>query len=55
MDMKRITILLSALLAIAGLASCEKFLDKSPDMGLSETDVYKDYNSMRGFMDGAYS
>ena len=30
-------------------------LDKSPDMGLSEDDVYKDYASMRGFMDRAYN
>ena len=24
-------------------SGCEDFLDKSPDMGLSEDDVYKDY------------
>ena len=30
-------------------SGCEDFLDKSPDMGLSEDDVYKDYTSMRGF------
>ena len=35
--------------------SCEDFLDKSPDQGLNEEDVYKDYNSIRGFMDEAYS
>lgn len=36
-------------------AACEDFLDKSPDMGLSEEDVYKDYTSIRGFMDRAYN
>ena len=36
-------------------SGCEDFLDKSPDMGLSEDDVYKDYTSMRGFMDRAYN
>ena len=35
--------------------SCEDFLDKSPDMGLSEGDVYKDYASIRGFMDRSYN
>lgn len=35
--------------------SCEDFLDKSPDMGLSEDDVYKDYASIRGFMDRSYN
>ena len=31
--------------------SCEDYLDRSPDDGLSEDDVYKDYNSLLGFMD----
>ena len=54
--MKRLTIILSVLLISVGcLTSCEDFLDKSPDMGLSESDVYKDYNSFRGFLDGAYA
>lgn len=35
--------------------SCEDFLDKSPDMGLVESDVYKSYESIRGYMDRAYS
>lgn len=36
-------------------SSCEDFLDKSPDLGLSEEDVYKNYNSITGFLDYAYS
>lgn len=35
-------------------SSCEDFLDKSPDMGLSDSTVYKDYNSIRGLLDGCY-
>jgi hypothetical protein len=31
--------------------SCEDYLDRSPNDGLSESDVYKDYNSLSGFMD----
>ncbi|MDR3119671.1 MAG: RagB/SusD family nutrient uptake outer membrane protein, partial [Mediterranea sp.] len=31
--------------------SCEDYLDRSPDDGLSEEDMYKDYNSLLGFMD----
>lgn len=34
--------------------SCEDFLDKSPEMGISEEDVYRDYYSIRGFLDEAY-
>ena len=33
------------------IGSCEDYLDRSPDDGLSEDDVYKDYSSLLGFMD----
>lgn len=36
-------------------AGCESFLDKSPDMGLSEKDVYKDYAAIRGLLDVCYT
>ena len=36
------------------LTSCEEFLDKSPDLGLSEEDVYKNYESIRGYLDTCY-
>lgn len=53
--MKRVLyILTSGLLALALATSCEKFLDKSPSMGLSEDDVYKNYETFRGFLDKAY-
>jgi hypothetical protein len=44
-----------SLLAAALLGtSCESYLDKSPDMGLSEEDIFRDYNSIRGFLDQTY-
>ena len=42
---------ISILSACLLLCSCEKYLDRSPDMGLTEDDIYKDYNSLRGFLD----
>ena len=44
------------LLAVAsfGFSSCEDYLDKSPDLGLDETAIYKDYMSIRGFLDTVY-
>ena len=42
------------LTSFALLVSCEDFLDKSPDMGLDENDIYRDFSTMRGFMDKAY-
>ena len=33
------------------VGSCEDYLDRSPDDGLSEDDVYKDYSSLLGFME----
>ncbi|MDR1810511.1 MAG: RagB/SusD family nutrient uptake outer membrane protein [Prevotella sp.] len=55
--MKRIeyTIWLLSLFTLLTFNSCESFLDKSPDMGLAEEDIYKDYNSITGFLDYAYS
>lgn len=34
--------------------SCEDFLDKSPDMGLTEQDVFSKYESARGYLDNTY-
>lgn len=53
--MKRLfNILTFGLLVMALVTSCEKFLDKSPDMGLSEDDVYKNYETFRGYLDKSY-
>lgn len=55
MKIKNILIGVSYVFLLCLHTSCEDFLDKSPDMGLSEDDVYKNYASMRGFMDRAYN
>lgn len=49
-----ISVRICAVLLLLSYTSCEDFLDKSPDMGLSEEDIYKDQASIRGFMDRAY-
>ncbi|MBA9078627.1 RagB/SusD family nutrient uptake outer membrane protein [Rufibacter quisquiliarum] len=33
---------------------CEDYLDKSPDLGISEGDIFSDYNSIRGYLDNCY-
>ena len=55
MKIKNIIVGILTLGILNVVSGCEDFLDKSPDMGLSEDDVYKDYASMRGFMDRAYN
>lgn len=55
MKIKKIIVGILALGILNVFSGCEDFLDKSPNMGLSEDDVYKDYASMRGFMDRAYN
>ena len=34
---------------------CEDFLDRSPDMGVMEEDVFSDYYSLRGYLDNTYN
>ena len=46
-------ILLLAAVAVSGTA-CEEYLDKSPDMGLDESVIYKNYESIRGYIDRCY-
>ncbi len=45
---------LIGLLLLFLFPSCESYLDIDPNMGISEEDVYKDYASIRGFMDKMY-
>ena len=53
--MKKILIYLFAALSLAcGLSSCEKYLDKHPDLGLDESDIYKNYQSILGYLDECY-
>jgi len=51
--MKKNKLILYSLAAFVLLlnSGCEKFLDKSPDMGADEDAIYKDYNSITGFID----
>ena len=43
--------LLGSLMVLPG---CEKFLDKSPDLGLDESAIYQNYESIRGALDECY-
>lgn len=36
-------------------SACEAYLDKAPNIGLSETDVYKNYTTMLGYLDQIYT
>lgn len=42
-------------LTIFLVTSCEDFLDRSPDMGLTDEQVYKDYTSIRAYLDNCYT
>lgn len=44
-----------AVFALVSVSSCESFLDKSPDLGLSEDDIVKDFKSIQGFLDVCYT
>jgi hypothetical protein len=39
---------------VMSLSSCEAYLDKSPDMGLTEEVIYSNYDAFRGFFENAY-
>lgn len=47
--------ILSITLLFITLTSCEDYLEKSPDLGLTEDDVFQEYESARGFLDQNYS
>ncbi|MBD0402832.1 RagB/SusD family nutrient uptake outer membrane protein [Flammeovirga sp. EKP202] len=49
--MKRFIILLLAI----GFLSCERFLDRSPDQGVTESEVFTNYESYRAFNDKLYA
>ena len=52
---KTILHIFTALALLCGMSSCEAYLDKSPDLGLDESDIYKNYESILGFLDECYS
>ncbi|GGZ13169.1 carbohydrate-binding protein [Echinicola pacifica] len=39
---------------LLGLFSCEDYLDVSPDFGITEEDVFSEYESARGYLDNCY-
>lgn len=47
--------ILVAMALIVGTTGCEDYLDKSPDMGLSEQDIYRDYTSIMAYLDNTYT
>ncbi|MCM1501790.1 MAG: RagB/SusD family nutrient uptake outer membrane protein [Bacteroidales bacterium] len=51
---KTIRTIFLAISAVLSATACEKFLDKSPDLGLDESAIYKDFESIRGFLDESY-
>ena len=53
--MKKILYVLSAIVILAGTASCEKFLDMSPDENLTLDDVFAVRQNTRAFLANAYS
>lgn len=53
--MRRSFLYIISCLFLFGTSSCEDFLDKSPDMGLTNEDVYRNYESIRGYLDYSYT
>tara|TARA_R110002049_G_scaffold993_1_gene7057 strand:- start:13884 stop:15695 length:1812 start_codon:yes stop_codon:yes gene_type:complete len=47
--------LIIAIILSIGLTGCEQYLDKSPDLGLSEDDVFAEFESARGYLDQTYN
>ncbi|RAV28099.1 RagB/SusD family nutrient uptake outer membrane protein [Sinomicrobium soli] len=41
-------------LFVFGLISCEDYLDISPDFGITEDDVFSEFESARGYLDNCY-
>ncbi|MFR9557571.1 MAG: RagB/SusD family nutrient uptake outer membrane protein [Rikenellaceae bacterium] len=44
----------TAFAALFGLSSCEDYLDMAPSMGVDESVVYVNYESVSSFLDGTY-
>lgn len=43
------------LIGLIYLTSCEEYLDKSPDMGLTEEEVFSNFFTVRGYLDRSYN
>lgn len=53
MAMKKITIL-ATIFAMLALFACEKYLERSPEAGATELDVFTTYEDFQGFIDPLY-
>lgn len=53
--MKKIFYILPVLAVSLFASGCEDFLDKREDVGLDESDVFRDYYSLRGFLDQSFN
>jgi hypothetical protein len=51
----RITLSVGLLLAVLGLASCKKYLDRPLEANISEKDVFTNFRSFQGFTEELYS
>ena len=51
---KRLLYIILSGAALFCAVSCESYLDKSPDLGLDESAIFKNYESIRGFLDECY-
>jgi len=52
--MKRYKFIL-ILIGLIYLTSCEEYLDKSPDLGLTEEEVFSNFFTVRGYLDRSYN
>jgi starch-binding outer membrane protein, SusD/RagB family len=52
---RRITLAVSILLTVFGLASCKKYLDRPLEANISEKDVFTNFRSFQGFTEELYA
>ncbi|MGE5519107.1 MAG: RagB/SusD family nutrient uptake outer membrane protein, partial [Candidatus Dadabacteria bacterium] len=50
----KILLAAGAFLMLSGLVSCRKYLDKAPDAGVSEKDVFVNFRNFEGFTEELY-
>ena len=51
---KKVIFVIASLAAVFAFTACEAYLDKSPDLGTSEEDIFESYETIRGYLDGCY-
>lgn len=51
---KRLIYIILSGAALFAAVSCESYLDKSPDLGLDESAIFENFESIRGFLDECY-